>query len=347
MNPATQSRPIAFQWTTKLDDFITSLTWSPDGLRLAAGSVSGQVGVYEATQGSPIHTFDQAHEDGTDAIAWRPDSKALATAGRDGLWKLWDIETGKDLIEHDAGALWAEHAAWSRRPIGDHGHLLAIGAGNKVTFWNEKGEAVGEPIPSPKTVADLAWIIGGDTLAFATSTGVTVHDPSGKEKPQVFHSRDPILSMAFSPSGKWLMTGNQDCTMHVWNTDNNAEMHMRGYATKVRQMAWHRASRWLAVGGGEIISVWDCSGRGPEGRTPMLLEWHTDHVSALHYQPEGDWLASGARDGGVAVWSPTQRQNFITGAKISSGVTKVAWSPDGEFLAVAGEGGEIQVVAVE
>jgi WD40 repeat protein len=124
--------------------------------------------------------------------------------------------------------------------------------------------------------------------------------------------------MAMSPSGKWLLTGNQDCSVHVWNADSGTEMHMGGFAAKVRQLAWHRGSRWVATGGGPSIAVWDCSGRGPEGRTPTLLEWHTDAVSALHYQPAGDWLASGARDGGVAVWSPTQREQLITGARSPS-----------------------------
>jgi WD40 repeat protein len=78
-----------------------------------------------------------------------------------------------------------------------------------------------------------------------------------------------------------------------------------------------------------------------------MLEWHTDQVTALHYQPAGDWLASGARDGGVAIWSPTQRDQLITGGRISSGVTRVAWSPDGKLLAAGGEGGEVQVLAVE
>jgi WD40 repeat protein len=153
--------------------------------------------------------------------------------------------------------------------------------------------------------------------------------------------------MAFSPSGKWLMTGNQDASVHVWNTDGDAQMHMRGFPAKVRQLAWHRGSRWLATGGGPSIAVWDCSGRGPEGRTPLLLEWHTEPVSALHYQPEGDWLASGARDGGIAVWSPTQRQSQVSRAKISSGVTRMAWSSDGKLLAATGEEGEVQVLAIE
>ena len=343
----TQARPISFQWHARLNDFITSLAWSPDGTRLAFASVSGQVGIYNAENGHVVHLIEQAHTDGCDTLAWRPDGKALATAGRDGTWKLWDATTGKVLVEHEAGALWAEHLAWSTRTIGDRGHLLALGAGNKITLWNEKGEASGEALKLPRTVADVAWIMGGDTLAVAYTTGVSVRDPATDEPERTFEAKDPILSMAFSPSGKWLMVGNQDCTIHIWNTDNGAEMHMRGYASKVRQLAWHRHSRWLATGGSDAISVWDCSGRGPEGRTPTLLEWHPDLISALHYQPAGDWLASGARDGSVAVWSPTQRLNFISGAKISSGVTRIAWSPDGTLFAAAGEAGEVQVMAID
>ncbi len=339
-------RPINFVWHGKLDDFTTSLAWSPDGLRLAVGSVSGQVAIYDVAAGKAEHLLEQAHADGCDAVAWRPDSKALATAGRDGKWKLWDATTGKTLAEHDAGAMWAEHLAWSTRPIGERGHLLAVGAGRQVSLWNEQGAASGEPLKPQRNVADLAWIMGGTTLAIATSTEVIVHNPADGDE-RVFHAKDPILAMAFSPSGKWLMTGNQDATIHVWQTDSDAQMHMRGFPAKVRQLAWHRGSRWLATGGGPSIAVWDCSGRGPEGRMPLLLEWHTDPVSALHYQPEGDWLASGARDGGLAVWSPTQRQNQIARAKIASGVTRVAWSPDGKLLAATGEDGEVQVMAVE
>jgi WD40 repeat protein len=340
-------RPISFVWHGKLDDFVTSVAWSPDGSRLAAGAVSGQVAIYDTALGKALHIHEQAHADGCDAVAWRPDGAALATAGRDGKWKLWDADEGKVLAEHEAGAMWAEHLAWSTRPIGERGHLLALAAGNKVSLWNEQGAASGEAIKFPRTVSDIAWIMGGATLAVATSAAVSLRDPASGAEERLFDARDPILAMAFSPSGKWLMTGNQDASVHVWNTDGEAQMHMRGFPAKVRQLAWHRGSRWLATGGGPSIAVWDCSGRGPEGRTPLLLEWHPEPVSALHYQPAGDWLASGARDGSIAVWSPTQRQSQISRAKIGSGVTRVAWSPDGKLLAATGEEGEVQVLAVE
>jgi len=346
MSADSKLRPIAFVWHAKLDDFIAGIAWSPDGSRIAAASVSGQLGLYDAARGQAVWVVEQAHADGVDAVAWRPDGGALATAGRDGHWRLWDLE-GKKLVEHPAGANWPEHLAWSPVSINASGHRLALGAGNKVSLWTETGEASGEPMVFNRTVSEISWIIDGKTLAVATTTGVSLRDPLTGEQERAYLSRDPILSMAFSPSGKWLMTGNQDCSVHVWNTDSESEMHMRGYAAKVRQLAWHRGSRWLATGGGVVVSVWDCSGRGPEGRTPTLLEWHPDLITALHYQPKGDWLASGARDGSVAVWSPTQRQQLISGGKISSGVTRVAWSPDGKFLAATGEAGEIQVLAVE
>ena len=343
--PGVSRRAIEFCWHAKLDDFITQIAWSPDGALLAAASVSGQVAIYEVAKQRPLHLLEQAHADGCDALAWRPDGKALATAGRDGKWRLWDAAEGKQLAEHETGAAWPEHAVWSAP--GKGGSRLAISAGSKVSLWDEQGEPIGEPSSLTRAVVDLAWVIGGRTLALTISTGIFLREDGTNEEGRAFMARDPILGMAMSPSGKWLLTGNQDCSIHVWNTDSGAEMHMRGYAAKVRQLAWHRGSRWVATGGGPTIPVWDCSGRGPEGRTPTMLEWHTDQITALHYQPNGDWLASGARDGGVAVWSPTQRETLITGGKISSGVTRVAWSPDGKLLAASGEAGEVQILAVE
>lgn len=332
-------RPIEFLWHSALQDYITSVAWSPNGSQLAVGSVSGEAAVYSAS-GERRHHWPQVHEEGVDALAWRPDGQALVTAGRDGTWKMWDVTTGQKLVEHAPGGLWIEHAAWSSQH-----KLLAIGGGNKVTLWNEQGEPAAEPITLPRAVAEIAWIMAESTLAIAFSTGLSLRDSAGKEE-RFFAAKDPILSFAFNPSGKWLVTGTQDNAVHVWNTDSGAEMHMRGYPAKVRQLAWHRGGRWLAAGGGESVAVWDCSGRGPEGRQPIMLEWHHDQIRALHYQPGGDWLASGAEDGGVAVWSPTQRQQLITAGKISNGVTRVAWSPDGKKLAATGSEGAVQMLGV-
>jgi WD40 repeat protein len=65
----TKQRPIAFKWHGKLDDFVTSVAWSPDGERLAAGSASGQVAIYDVGEGRATHLFEQATR--TVATPWR------------------------------------------------------------------------------------------------------------------------------------------------------------------------------------------------------------------------------------------------------------------------------------
>jgi WD40 repeat protein len=340
-------RPIAFPWHTKLDDFITTLAWSPDGAQLAVASVAGQVGLYDPAAGRTLHLIERAHDDGCDALAWHPDGNTFATAGRDGTWRLWNAAEGSKLAEHEAGAIWPEHLAWSPQPVIEGKHWLALGAGALLSLWDDQGQRVREPLKFSRTISDLAWVGGKPLVAVATSTGIIWRDAVGEKDERRFESKDSILNMSLSPSSRWLMTGNQDCSVHVWNTETKTEMHMRGYATKVRQMAWHRGSRWLATGGGPAVSVWDCSGRGPEGRTPTMLAFHEEPVSALRYQPAGDWLASGARDGGVAFWSPTQRQQLLGVGKITSGVTRLAWSPNGRCVAAGGEAGEISLLALD
>jgi WD40 repeat protein len=196
----------------------------------------------------------------------------------------------------------------------------------------------------------LKWIDGGRVLAVGTSAQVLLFSglKSGKFSiKQVWEMKHPILSISFSPNGRWLMTGTQDNAVHVTNCENNQEFHMSGYPGKVRQTAWHKGNRWFATNGvKEAILIWDCAGRGPEGRQPAILEGHFDQVTALQFKTQGDFLASGAKDGGVTFWNPNQYNPKLTGAKIASGVSHLAWAPKADLLAVGGDEGDIQVLGI-
>ena len=65
------------------------------------------------------------------------------------------------------------------------------------------------------------------------------------------------------PTGRFIATGNQDSTVHLWITETGKDLHMSGYSTKVRELSWHANSRFLATGGGPAVVVWDFSGKGP------------------------------------------------------------------------------------
>jgi WD40 repeat protein len=120
---------------------------------------------------------------------------------------------------------------------------------------------------------------------------------------------------------------------------------MSGYPRKVRELAWDATSRWLATGGAEVACVWDFSGAGPAGTTPIQLEAHKDPISCLAYQHQGALLASGAEDGQVILWQPSKGQGALAIAKHAGAISQLAWSPDDQQLAVGTADGNVVVYA--
>ena len=53
--------------------------------------------------------------------------------------------------------------------------------------------------------------------------------------------------------------------------------------------------------------------RGPraEGREPVCLEGHLDSITALAFQTDGPFLASGGREGMLALWNPLIGQDIL------------------------------------
>jgi WD40 repeat protein len=77
-------------------DPLTAVALSPDGKRVAAGSIVGPVRQVDLTNPRDTRTM-QGHTAEVRAVAYSPDGKTLATAGVDGTIKLWGPSTGKEV----------------------------------------------------------------------------------------------------------------------------------------------------------------------------------------------------------------------------------------------------------
>lgn len=117
---------------------------------------------------------------------------------------------------------------------------------------------------------------------------------------------------------------------------------MSGYESKVRELSFDAAGRWLATGGGRGCCVWDCSGAGPEGREPVIFP-HEAKICAVSFQTRQDLLASASADGVLKLWSPGHEQPLGATVRLPSAATKLAWSPDDRQLAAGSEQGLVYV----
>lgn len=325
------------QWQAALPDHAISIGWSGDGSLVAGAAVSGPIVVWESSSGAVRHQWP-GHGFGTTMIAWHPTRPLLASAGQDGKVRLWDLASGQEAMSIDGGAAWVERLAWSPK-----GEYLASSAGRTVRLWTPDGKMVRELPAQRSTVADLTWRPGSTDLTVAAYGGLSVWIPESDSPKRAFEWKGSILALAWSPDSKYIATGNQDATVDFWIWKSGVDLQMSGYPVKVRQLAWDPTSRYLATGGSCMVTVWDCSGRGPEGSRPIQLEAHgEDHlVTALAYQKSGPYLVSGGNDGRLGVWNPSLSRASLASAQLDGEITQVAWSPSDLRVAAATEAGTV------
>jgi dipeptidyl aminopeptidase/acylaminoacyl peptidase len=79
---------------------VHSVSWSPDGKRLATGSEDGTVRVWDASGGRELLAYTSM----VTSVSWSPDGKRLAIGSRDGTAKVWEaasIEAVKEWARQD------------------------------------------------------------------------------------------------------------------------------------------------------------------------------------------------------------------------------------------------------
>lgn len=117
---------------------------------------------------------------------------------------------------------------------------------------------------------------------------------------------------------------------------------MSGYVAKVRALAWDSASRWLATGDREIVTLWDFTQGPPTGSLPGNIEGLDGIVQELAFQPGSSWLAAGDQSGGLAIWAVTDQQyQPLWQSHLGEGFQTLAWRPYGRWLAVGGTDGAV------
>ncbi|HHZ93282.1 TPA: WD40 repeat domain-containing protein [Candidatus Poribacteria bacterium] len=334
-------------WRNLINDHVIDLCWSPRKKKIAAAAVSGPITIFNAETGDIDHILE-GHGFGTMTIAWHPDEDILATAGQDGKAKLWSSELGDLITELGCGAAWVEHISWSKDSAQDR--ILATGAGKKLKFWSANGDLIGEALDQPNTIADIQWNPRENILASISYGGIKLWSPGVEKELRVFDWQGSALKIDWSPDTRFIATGDQDSTVRFWFMETGQDLQMSGYPTKIRELSWDKSSRYLATGGGSQVVIWDCSGKGPEGRRPIMLDEHEDFLVDIAFQHHGDLLASAGLDGLLAIWEPvTGRKRKQPKVKIDfdNSLTKVAWSLDDTKISVGDDSGVIAVFTLE
>ena len=312
---------------------VLAVSCSHTNNRMAVGTATGEIWVYEMLTGVPIYSF-AGHTDGVWSVAFSPDERTLASSSDDGTIRLWDLTTGESL------GLIAEHTQRVRSvAFSPDGRMLASVCDDRmVRLWDVQGE---QYIKQMSGHTDRIWSVAfspdGSMLAsgsndqeirlWETATGRCLGTLQG-------HS-GWVWSVAFSPDGKMLVSGSEDRTARLWNIESRqCSVILQDHTSGVRSVAFNNDGTLLASGSEDRnVRLWEIA----TGHCLRTLQGHLQGVRSVAFQYEGKLLASGGDDQTIRLWDVTTGYSLKTLQGYTHRVWSVAFSPDGQSLVSSGE----------
>jgi WD40 repeat protein/DNA-binding SARP family transcriptional activator len=301
----------------------SSTDFSPDGERLAIGA-GPSILVVDAASGEEVLSFrwPELAVTGVGDVGWSPDGRWIATAGSDSTARVWDAGTGEQRFSVT-------------------GHTGAVVA---VDWSPDATRLATVSLDGTARISELAD--GGVRELFSFAA----RDTNGG-----------LNGVAFSPDGERVMTGDQAITaVKIWDVSAGGGAEWAnlpglpsGLLVPFSAAEFTADSAGLVVGGEDgVTSIVDVeTGElratiGPHPADGVEVGW-------LDLSDDGRLLATTGWSGPVDVWdASTGAHRFSISIDpedgyFGSSVWDVAWSPDGEVLAMMRydrERGEVIIV---
>jgi serine/threonine protein kinase len=156
--------------------------------------------------------------------------------------------------------------------------------------------------------------------------------------------RGAVDAIAMSPDGKTFVSGSEDNTVKLWDSQTGALLRtLSGHTAEVVSVAISRDGQMLATGSRDnTVKLWDFN-------TGALIHTlaHPDWVQSVTFSPDGKMLAAGNHDATVFVWNAKSGELLCNFVGLAQPVKSVAISPDGKVLAAGSEDKTIRVWSLE
>jgi len=345
---------------------VYSVAYSPDGKTLVTGCHSppegGQARQWDIATGRTVGQT-MVHGAWITAVAFSPDGKLVMTASADHTVQLWDRAAGTR-----AGAPMIHPYPVTTAVFTPDGKAVLTGGGDEHQRGSEHdagrlwdvatGQLLVGPLHHEVLVLSVAVSPDGRRLVTADEAGRVRLWPVGPWRPAVERSLpDRPGAIAFSPDGKWVVTGGGGQTgwSQVLEARTGRPVSQQKHAARVEAVAFSpdgRAHASLTRTG--TARVWDAATGGPLG--PALE--HPQISPAIGDRPPGSNALTFTPDGASVLVSDMYGVNVLWDWKVG----KIAWdrsscdnkhatclaslSPDGRTVLVGRTDGGAQLCDV-
>lgn len=338
-----------------------NLVFSPDGEYLAASTDSGIVKLWYLASGEVListpeipkksKTREMGETDETGDSIERPtfsfsaDGERFAASGSNGTVKVWDSESGNELLTLTGHARFVTSVAFSRV-----GEQLVSGDAETARVWDLSPSHEVFTLSDLGEVDNIAFSPDGKYLAGARwDGGASVWDAATGKQLYTAGPGDSGVDVTFSPDTKRLALSSRDGQVAMLDAASGKVLHTLPSPSSpetsaaVWEVAFSPDGKRLAIA---IAGDQDGTAKVLDAETLQPLHelpGHTGPVRSIAFSPDGKYIATASEDKTVKVWdaqSYRERQRLV-GHK--GDVWRVAFSPDGKQLATASHDGSAKI----
>jgi WD40 repeat protein len=267
-------------------------------------------------------------------LALSPNGKKLVTGSEDGLVRLWDVKTGRNLRSFPDHARILRTVAFSP----DGKRLASAGDAESIRLWET---ATGKQAAILETGQDevvcLAFSPDGKKLASGSRyRSIRVWDvDTGKKLHRLAGHKEGVNAVSFSPDGTTLASAGNDYGIRFWDV---ASGKLRGEILQEqgggRCVAYSSDGKTLATADAGTVRIWNLATLKQIHR----LKGHRHIISSLTFSASGKFLHSWSKEEHmIRVWEvATGNELHCPGPR--PGGYAAAISLDGKITARADHG---------
>jgi WD40 repeat protein/serine/threonine protein kinase len=330
--------------------FVTTLAFSPDGSLLATGSYDRTVRLFDANSGKALRQLT-GHTEAVLRLAFSPDGKTLVTSSLDTTARLWDVATGRELRRFSGHTDQVYGVAFS-----PDGKMILTGSKDKTArLWDtdyhdtiayicahlfrdftdqERTQyGVTDTQPTCPKAASQPAAVAPPWTPIPVNTSIAMIGAAPKPRQFAGH-KDSVWSVAFSPDGKYLVSGSPDQTAELWDVQTGqAIRQFAGHGEGTIVVALSPDGKYLLTGSEDKTArLWDV-------QTGQAIRQFTDKVGGVYavaFSPDGKTILTGSGDRRAHLWDVQTGQEIRSFAGHTDRIRAVAFSPDGKTILTGG-----------
>ncbi|XZN92895.1 MAG: NACHT domain-containing protein [Microcoleus sp.] len=266
---------------------------------------------------------------GVRSVIFSPDGQLLATGDTDGVVRLWEASSCREILTCKGHTNVVESVAFS-----PDGKILASGSYDKtIELWDIKtGECLKVLQGHTESVMSVTFNPDGNMLASGSfDRTIGLWDIRTGECLQILHGHtENVFSVAFHPAGEMFASGSGDKTVRLWNIHSGECLKiLEGHTKNVFSVAFNSGGEILASGSGDkTVKLWNVS----SGECLKTLEGHFDQIRSIAFSPSGEILASGSHDRTAKLWDINSGECLNTLQEHNDRIGSIAFHPGGEIL---------------